>query len=202
MQFGRNTGSGSARASPNNGSHANIVWPAPRVALAIRKDEVHDSEMWRSEAINFPAMPARILIVDDHQIMCEGLRLLLGKYAETEVVGACGDSATAFRLSGELRPDLVLMDVDLPDGSGIALTRRMREAHPEVKVLVLTGRLEPNLVTEAKEAGASGFLVKTNASTELLDAVRTVLAGGNRFGDLTLAAQEPGALSAADTDEA
>jgi len=68
--------------------------------------------------------------------------------------------------------------------------------------LVLTGRLEPNLVTEAKEAGASGFLVKTNASTELLDAVRTVLAGGNRFGDLTLAAQEPGALSAADTDEA
>jgi len=147
-------------------------------------------------------MSTRILIVDDHQMMCDGLRLLLAKFPGAEVVGACGDSATAFRMSVELRPDFVLMDVDLPDGSGIALTRRMREAHPEVKVLVLTGRLEPNLVTEAKEAGASGFLVKTNASTELLDAVRTVLAGGTRFGDLTLAAQEPGALSAADTDAA
>jgi len=193
MQFGRNTGSGSARASPNNGSHANIVWPVPSVALAIRKDEVHDSEMWRSEAINFPAMPARILIVDDHQIMCEGLRLLLGKYAETEVIGACGDSATAFRLSGELRPDLVLMDVDLPDGSGIVLTRRIREAHPAVKILVLTARLEPSLVIEAIEAGASGYLVKTNASAELLATIRTVMAGGALPNDGTAAVHENGA---------
>lgn len=147
-------------------------------------------------------MSTRILIVDDHQMMCDGLRLVLEKYPEAEVVGSCGDCATAFRMTGELRPDLVLMDVDLPDGSGIALTRRMREAHPEVKILVLTGRLEPNLVTEATEAGASGYLVKTNASAELLGAVRTVLAGGIHFGGGTPSAQEPGVSSAADTDAA
>jgi DNA-binding NarL/FixJ family response regulator len=147
-------------------------------------------------------MSTRILIVDDHQMMCDGLRLLLEKYPEAEVVGSCGDSATAFRMSGELRPDLVLMDIDLPDGSGIALTRRMREAHPEVKVLVLTGRLEPNLVTEATEAGAGGYLVKTNASAELLDAVRTVLAGGIHFGGPTPDTEEAGAPSAAEANAA
>jgi len=144
----------------------------------------------------------RILLVDDHPIMCDGLRMLLEKYPGAEIVGACGDCATAFRMSGELQPDLVLMDIDLPDGSGIALTRRMREAHPEVKVLVLTGRLEPNLVTEATEAGASGYLVKTNASAELFDAVRTVMAGGIHFGGQMPASEEPGAPSAADTNAA
>jgi len=135
-------------------------------------------------------MSTRILIVDDHQMMCDGLHLLLARYPGAEVVGSCGDSATAFRMSGELRPDLVLMDVDLPDGSGIALTRRLREAYPEVKVLVLTGRLEPNLITEATAAGASGYLVKTNAATELLDAIRKVLAGGLHFSGAPSTSQE------------
>jgi DNA-binding NarL/FixJ family response regulator len=146
-------------------------------------------------------MSTRILIVDDHQMMCDGLHLLLEKYPGAEVVGSCGDSATAFRMSGELRPDLVLMDVDLTDGSGIALTRRIREAYPEVKVLVLTGRLEHNLVTEAKEAGARGYLVKTNASAELLDTIRTLLAGGLHFSGGPSIAQEPSAPPATLADE-
>ena len=107
-----------------------------------------------------------------------GLRLLLEKYPGAEVVGACGNGAAAWRMVGDLRPDLVLMDVDLPDGSGIALTRRIRAAFPEVKVLVLTAHFERNFAVEAIDAGAHGFLVKTNASAELLTAVRTVLAGG------------------------
>jgi DNA-binding NarL/FixJ family response regulator len=97
-------------------------------------------------------MSLRILIVDDHQMMCDGLRLVLEKCQGAEVVGTSGDSATAFRMTGELRPELVLMDVDLPDGSGIALTRRLRQAHPEVKILVLTGRLAPNLLAEVSVA--------------------------------------------------
>ena len=147
-------------------------------------------------------MSTRILIVDDHQMMCDGLRLVLEKYPEAEVVGVCGDGVTAFWLAGELRPNLVLMDIDLPDGSGIALTRRMREAYPEVKVLVLTGRLDPNLMTEATEAGASGYLLKTNASAELLDAIHTVLAGGIHFSSRTPFAQDTEASPAADTDAA
>ena len=99
------------------------------MALAIKEGGAHNSETWPSQAI-FAAMSTRILIVDDHLMMCDGLRLLLEKYPGVEVVGACGDSVTAFRMSGELRPDLVLMDVDLPDGSGIVITRQIREAEP------------------------------------------------------------------------
>jgi len=147
-------------------------------------------------------MTTRILIVDDHKMMSDGLRLLLQQYPEAEVVGVCGDGVTAFWMAGELQPNLVLMDVDLPDCSGIALTRRMREAYPEVKVLVLTGRLEPNLMTEATEAGASGYLLKTNASAELLDAMHTVLAGGIHFSGGAPNTQTPGASPMADADAA
>jgi DNA-binding NarL/FixJ family response regulator len=135
-------------------------------------------------------MSTRILIVDDHQIMRDGLRLLLGKYPGAEVVGDCGDCTTAWQLTGELRPDLLLMDVDLPDGSGIALTGRIHAAFSEVKVLMLSAHLERNFAIEAIEAGARGYLVKTNASSELLIAVRTALAGG-----IFLSAETSGALA-------
>lgn len=125
-----------------------------------------------------PPPALRILIVDDHTLMCEGLRLMLAKYPGAEVVGICGDTVEGFRLAGTLRPDLVLMDVDLPDGSGIELTKRIRETYAGIKVLVLTAHLERKFATAAIEAGASGYLVKTNAISELMDAVRTVAAGG------------------------
>lgn len=127
-------------------------------------------------------MPIRILLVDDHQLMCDGLRLLLERVAGNHVVGTCGDCATAFRLTGELRPDLAILDVDLPDGSGIVLAKRIRGAFPAVKVLVLTAHVQPEFAAAALAAGAGGYLVKTNASAELAGAVATVMAGGIHAG--------------------
>lgn len=123
-------------------------------------------------------MSSRIIIVDDHQIMRDGLCELLIGFPEAEVVGDCGDCASAWLMVRELRPDLALVDVGLPDGSGIGLTRRVRAEFPATKVIVLTGLLERSVAVEAIDAGAHGFLVKTSAATEVLDAIRTVIAGG------------------------
>ena len=129
----------------------------------------------------------RILIVDDHEMMRDGLRLLLEKQAEIEVVGTCGDIATAWQMIGDLKPSLVLMDVDLPDGSGLALTRHIREKFPAIKILILTGQSGRDAGGSAVAAGAHGYLDKTNASAELLIAIHTVFAGGVHFPMGTLA---------------
>lgn len=126
-------------------------------------------------------MSTRILIVDDHQMLRDGLRAMLATLPGTEVVGECGDCATAWLAARDLRPDLVLMDVDLPDGSGIALTRRMRAGFPALKVIMLTGLLDRRVAVEAIDAGAHGFLVKASAFAELTAAIRTVLAGGTHL---------------------
>ena len=132
------------------------------------------------------ATAARIMIVDDHAMMRDGLRLLLEKQTKIEVVGTCGDVATAWQMVGDLKPSLVLMDIDLPDGSGLALTRRIRDKFPATKILILTGHVSRDFAREAVTAGAQGYLIKTNATAELLSAIHTVLADG-----LHLAAMKP-----------
>jgi len=127
-------------------------------------------------------MAKRILIVDDHPMMCDALRLMMETFPGAEVAGVCGDCATAWRLTGELQPDLVLMDVDLPDGSGIALTRRIRAGFPSIKILVLTGHVASRVAAEAIDAGAQGYLAKTSAADELLTVVRLILEGDIRAG--------------------
>lgn len=123
-----------------------------------------------------PAMP--VLIVDDHQLFTDGLARLLADHPGVMLVGKCRDLASAWAMIAEKRPALVLMDVDLPDGSGIGLTRRIRDAYPATKVLVLTSFQRDDFAREAIAAGARGYLVKTHAAGELFDAIRTVLAGG------------------------
>jgi DNA-binding NarL/FixJ family response regulator len=123
----------------------------------------------------------RVLIVDDHELVCTGIRLLLERVAAVEVVGTCGDCASALRLIGTLAPDVVLMDVDLPDGDGIVLTGLLRSKFPAVKVLVLTGRAMAEVESRAIAAGARGTLMKTAAAGELLEALRRVASGELRF---------------------
>ena len=136
-----------------------------------------------------PVMPTRIFIVDDHRIMREAVRRILSDHAHLEVVGDAGDSETAWRGITELRPDLVLMDLEMPGEGGMTLTRRIHAAFPNIKVVVLTSHIDPRLASDALAAGARGYLFKINGSKELLTAVQTVLAG-----EVYICAESSGAM--------
>lgn len=119
----------------------------------------------------------RLFLVDDHQIMREGLRLVLAREKGLEVVGEAADGATAFQLIGEKRPDVALIDIGLPEIDGIELARKLRVDCPETKVLILSGSAEFPAVREALRAGVAGFLLKSGAAEELVRAIRAVAAG-------------------------
>jgi len=119
----------------------------------------------------------RVLIVDDDDLMRAGLRAVLSSDATIEVVGeAAGGRAAAERVRA-LRPDLVLMDVRMPDLDGIAATRQILAASPEVKVVILTTFEEDEYIFGALHAGAAGFLLKRTPPEQLIDAVHTVAGG-------------------------
>ena len=124
----------------------------------------------------------RIVCVDDHPLFRDGVTGLLATIPWTDVVGACGTGEEAVRLVTELRPDIVLMDLNLPGLSGIEATRRLRIASPATKVLVLSMLDDDASVLEAMRVGASGYVVKGAGQEELLAAVRTVVEGGAVFG--------------------
>lgn len=121
--------------------------------------------------------PAKILLVDDHRIMRDGLRLLLRDKPEFQVVGDACDTEAAWLAASELKPDIVILDLEIPGGGGVALTRRLRQNLPEIKVVVCTGHAEPQYVKDALGAGIQGYVLKMDASAELIAALRAVLAG-------------------------
>lgn len=125
-------------------------------------------------------MTLRILLVDDHSILREGLRALIEKDPETVVVGEAGDGAAAVRLAAQLLPDLVVMDLTMPVMNGIDATREIIGKHPGIKVLALSMESERSFVIEALKAGATGYLLKDSAFAEISEAISTV-ARGNTF---------------------
>jgi two-component system response regulator NreC len=122
-------------------------------------------------------MSIRILIVDDHGVLRAGLRALLSAEPDLEVVGEAAAGDQGFSLAGALQPDVVLLDISLPDLSGIEITRRLKEQLPEVRVLILTFHEDESLLQEAIRAGAAGYIVKRAAESELIDAIRAVWRG-------------------------
>jgi DNA-binding NarL/FixJ family response regulator len=120
----------------------------------------------------------RVLLADDHQVLREGLRRCLAG-AGLEVVGEVGDGMAAVRAVEELAPDVVLMDVSLPGLDGIEATRQARAVRPETAVVMLTMYADPTTLREAVRAGAAGYLGKDCATAELIEAIRTVAAGGS-----------------------
>ncbi len=122
-------------------------------------------------------MTIRVLLCDDHRIFREGLRTLLEKNPGLSVVGEAGDGPGAVKKAQELAPDIVLMDISLPNLNGIEATRRILALRPQVKVIVLSMHSDPRFVREALTAGASGYLLKDSAFEELLTAVAAVAAG-------------------------
>jgi DNA-binding NarL/FixJ family response regulator len=124
--------------------------------------------------------PVRVLVVDDHPMWRDGVARDLDE-AGCQVVGTAGDGAAAVRIANATRPDVVLMDLQLPQLSGVEATRQIIEAHPETKVLVLSASGEPEDVLEAVKAGATGYLVKSASAAELLDAVHRTAVGDPVF---------------------
>jgi len=123
-------------------------------------------------------MPARILLADDHAIIRQGLCSLLEKHPGFEVVGAAEDGRKALELVRELAPDIVIMDISMPNLNGIDATRKIIDELGDVKVIALSIHSSRRFVTEMLRAGASGYVLKECLFDELLEAIRTVLNGG------------------------
>ena len=121
-------------------------------------------------------MTIRVLIADDHQIVRESLRALLETEPGITVVGEAGEGRTALRLTRELLPDVIIMDVGMPDLNGIEATRQVAAEFPEIKVIALSMHNDRRFVLNMLKAGARGYLLKDCASQNLLKAIRLVMA--------------------------
>ncbi|MFG2354846.1 response regulator [Streptomyces sp. NPDC048521] len=119
----------------------------------------------------------RVLIADDQQMVRQGFTVLLNTKPDIEVIGQAVDGRDAIARTAELLPDVVLMDIRMPELGGIEATRRITSGHPDIKVLVLTTFDLDEYVYEALRAGASGFLLKDASADQLAEAVRVVAAG-------------------------
>ncbi|HEX9029374.1 MAG TPA: response regulator transcription factor [Anaerolineales bacterium] len=119
----------------------------------------------------------RILLVDDHQILREGLRSLLDSEPDMKVVAEAGSAKESIRLTVEFVPDIVVMDLGLPDMSGLEAIREIRRLCPGVRTVVLSMHTQREFVLQAIEAGCDGYVPKSTAHTSLLQAIRTVQAG-------------------------
>lgn len=122
-------------------------------------------------------MGIRVLVVDDHQMVREGLRLLLEHEPDLELVGEATDGQQAVAMAGELRPQVVVMDIGLPVMDGIEATRHIRETHPEIAVIALTAHADNHLVKAMRDLGVCDYILKDMAFELLGDAIRKCTVG-------------------------
>lgn len=123
------------------------------------------------------ALQTRVLIAEDHAIVREGIRMILGAEPDFEVVGEAKDGEEAMQLARTLRPDVVVMDISMPHVSGVEATREIKRTLPDTHVLILTMHEEESYVFQLLQLGASGYVLKRAAATDLVDAVRAAARG-------------------------
>lgn len=119
----------------------------------------------------------KILIVDDHPLFREGLKFLIARHPRFEIVGEAGNGREGLRMSQKLKPDLILMDLSLPDKSGIDITRDILSHLPQTRVIILSMHSKIDHVTESFGAGASGYIVKESAAEKLIQGLEAVSRG-------------------------
>jgi DNA-binding NarL/FixJ family response regulator len=128
-------------------------------------------------------MSIRILLADDHQVVRQGLRELLGTDADLEILGEAGTGRQAIELAQQLNPDVVILDVTMPDINGIEAMREIRRLAPETEVIALSMHGARQVVQDMLAAGASGYMLKTASVQELTRAIRTVMHGQTYLGE-------------------
>ena len=127
-------------------------------------------------------MAHRVLIVDDHKMVCEGLKAILERSNEFPVAGEVADGQTAIQFCRTTLPDIVLMDIELGGLTGVEVIKQLVRQFPEIKVVILSVHSDDETVLASMRAGARAFLVKKASSGDLLDALRTVARGGSYIG--------------------
>ena len=141
------------------------------------KDSRDESRAREARCSTVRGAPARVLLADDHDVVRQGFRLVLGTQPDLEVVGEAADGREALELAQRLSPDLVLMDVTMPVMDGLEATRRLKAEMPGVCVLMFTSHEEPEYLLEAIEAGAAGYVLKGAPVSRLIGAIRRALGG-------------------------
>lgn len=122
-------------------------------------------------------MPISVLLADDHQVLRDGLKTLLEAQGDIRVVGASADGVEAVAAAAQLKPDVVVMDISMPDMNGVEAARRIHAARAQTRIVMLSMHSDAEHVYRALEAGATGYLLKNSAGSELVAAVRAVHAG-------------------------
>jgi two-component system, NarL family, response regulator NreC len=122
-------------------------------------------------------MTTRLLLVDDHAVVRSGLRMLLGTQKDLEIVGEAGSAAEAIEATAQCKPDVILMDIGLPDKTGIEATREIKAKFPSVKIVALTIHEDEEYFFQMLDAGATGYVPKRAAPDELITAIRSAAAG-------------------------
>ena len=149
--------------------------------LASRRDDSHDASESTSLAV------IRVFLLDDHEVVRRGVRELLETADDLEVVGEAGTAAEAVQRAPATSPDVAVLDVRLPDGSGIEVCRDLRSLLPELRCLMLTSFNDDEALFDAVMAGASGYVLKEVRGAELIDSVRSVAAGRSLLDPLATA---------------
>ena len=121
----------------------------------------------------------RVLIAEDHEMVREGLRLIVDTQDDMQVCGEAGNGREAIRLAQEIAPDVLLMDISMPELNGLKAAAKLKRVAPAIKILTLTRHTDEAYLQELLQAGVSGYVLKQSAASELLRAIRTVAAGGN-----------------------
>jgi DNA-binding NarL/FixJ family response regulator len=126
-------------------------------------------------------MAISVYIVDDHAVVIDGLRCLLEAEPDIKVIGQAGDGRTAVQKIAGLAPDVVIMDIEMPDLNGIEATQLIHDRYPAIKIIMLSMNSDPEYVFRALRAGARGYLPKISPGSEVIDALRAVHAGKRYF---------------------